>query len=174
MMWPLKRSPGGASANSASRRALRSSSGSRIKSSPSRCSRSNAKYTNAAGASPFPGSLTQRYAKRHAKVRECLEICRFHRVSSPHFALRFQGDFWGENIRWRSGASRPAWPRRPVDRRDRGRGAQARRQVVAVAGAAGVAGESAHARSPGVSADGRPRASRLFPADHRGDGKTNN
>jgi hypothetical protein len=59
---------------------------------------------------PLSGSLTQRYVKRHAKVRKRQETCCFRRFSSPHFALRFRGDFWGENIRLCccSGTSRTA------------------------------------------------------------------
>jgi hypothetical protein len=76
-MWPLKRSTGGASRSNASRRALRSSSGSRIKSSASRCSRSKAKYTNAAGASPCPPALSR------CDARQTTSYCaRFYRCGA--------------------------------------------------------------------------------------------
>jgi hypothetical protein len=41
------------------------------------------------------GSLTQRYAKRHAITRKGAEISHFRGHSFPIFTLRWQGDFWG-------------------------------------------------------------------------------
>jgi hypothetical protein len=42
------------------------------------------------------GCFAQRYAMRHGPVGKSAEIRRLRRFFSPHFSLRFQGDFWGK------------------------------------------------------------------------------
>ena len=52
-------------------------------------------FTNESHQSLILGSLTQRYVKRHGPIRKGAEISRFWRISSPSFALRFQGEIVG-------------------------------------------------------------------------------